>query len=108
AEKRRAQTERVAKVAFADLDTFRREYTSNLVNGAVSLRTDEDLALREIVQVRLDLDWIGKALQLPGEVVHIVPPEMAGMGGTPGGAVQFTDSPGAVRQKLRQLGVQVG
>jgi Tfp pilus assembly protein PilZ len=105
--KRRAQAERIAKVAFADLDTFRREYTSNLVNGGVFLRTNEAYTLREIVKVRLDLDWIGKALELPGEVVHIVPREMAGMGGAPGVAVQFSDSAGAVRQKLRELGVSV-
>ena len=78
------------------------------MNGGVFLRTDEAYTLREMVQVRLDLDWIGKALQLPGEVVHIVPAEMAGMGGTPGVAVQFSDSAGAVRQKLRELGVTVG
>ena len=41
-------------MAFADLDTFEREYASNLVNGGVFLRTREDFALRESVQVRLE------------------------------------------------------
>ena len=61
------------------------------MNGGVFLRTDEEFALRENVQVQLDFTWIGGSLRLPGEVVHIVPPEMAGMGGTPGVAVQFSD-----------------
>jgi Tfp pilus assembly protein PilZ len=108
AEKRRAQKERVAKVAFADLDTFVREYASNLVNGGVFLRTRDDFALRESVQVRLEFTWLGKSLELAGEVVHIIPPEMAGMGGQPGVALQFADSAGAVRQKLRDLGLPVG
>jgi Tfp pilus assembly protein PilZ len=108
AEKSRARAERVAKVAFADLDTFQREYTSNLVNGGVFLRTDEEFALREMVEVQLDFRWIKKSLRLPGEVVHIVPSEMAGMGGTPGVAVQFSDSASAVRAKLRELGLAIG
>ncbi|HEX5064943.1 MAG TPA: PilZ domain-containing protein [Myxococcota bacterium] len=78
------------------------------MNGGVFLRTREDFALRESVQVRLEFVWMKKALQLPGEVVHIVPPEMAGMGGMPGVALQFTDSAGAVRQKMRDLGLPVG
>jgi Tfp pilus assembly protein PilZ len=85
-----------------------REYTSNLVNGGVFLRTREVFALRENVKVRLEFEWIGKALLLPGEVVHIVPPEMASMGGSPGVALQFSDAAGAVRQKLRALGLPIG
>src|SRR5262245_21702364 len=33
---------------------------------------------------------------------------MAGVGGSPGVALQFTDSAGAVRQKMRDLGLPVG
>ncbi|HXK22474.1 MAG TPA: PilZ domain-containing protein [Myxococcota bacterium] len=108
AEKARARAERVAKVVFPDLDTFQREYTSNLVNGGVFLRTDEAFALREMVEVQLDFRWVKKSLRLPGEVVHIVPAEMAGMGGTQGVAVQFAESASAVRSKLRELGLPIG
>jgi Tfp pilus assembly protein PilZ len=107
AAKVRAQSERVAQVVFRDLDTFRREYTSNLVNGGVFVRTDEEFSLRESVQVELQLVWMKKSLRLPGEVVHIVPPEMAGMGGSPGVALQFVESLGVVREKLRALGLPV-
>jgi len=108
AEKPRARAERVAKIAFRDLDTFQREYTSNLVNGGVFLRTDEEFTLREMVEVQLDFRWIKKSLRLPGEVVHIVPAEMAGVGGTPGVAVQFADAASAVRAKLREVGLPIG
>jgi Tfp pilus assembly protein PilZ len=105
--KGRAQAGRVARVEFRDADTFRREYTSNLVNGGVFVRTDEAYAPRESVQVELAFRWLGFSLRLAAEVVHIVPREMAGMGGTPGVALQFADAAGVVRERLRELGVPV-
>lgn len=96
------------RVAFPDLDAFRREYTSNLVNGGVFVPTDEVFAPREALQVEIDFAWVGGSLQLAGEVVHMVPPEMAGMGGTPGIAVQFSESAGVVRERMRDLGLPVG
>lgn len=92
---------------FPDAEAFQREYASNLVNGGVFVRTDEQFAVRETLQVELDFAWIGGSLQLAGEVVHIVPPEMAGMGGTPGVAVQFSESVVAVREHLRAAGVSI-
>jgi Tfp pilus assembly protein PilZ len=99
------KADRVVRVAFPDAHAFAREYTSNLVNGGVFVRTDEAFVVREAVHVELDFAWIGGSLRLPGEVVHIVPPEMAGMGGTPGVAVQFSEPAGAVRVHLRAAGV---
>jgi Tfp pilus assembly protein PilZ len=94
-------------VVFPDAEAFQREYTSNLVNGGVFVRTDEQFAVRDALQVELDFAWIGGSLRLAGEVVHIVPPEMAGMGGTPGVAVQFSESVVAVREHLRAAGVPI-
>lgn len=107
AAKGRARTERVARVVFSDLDTFQREYTSNLVNGGVFVRTNVNFALRESVPVELDFTWMGASLRLQGEVVHIVPREMAGMGGTPGVALQLAESAGVVRERLRELGLPI-
>jgi hypothetical protein len=95
------------RVVFSDLAAFRREYSSNLVNGGVFVRTDEVFAPREPLQVELDFAWVGGSLRLPGEVVHSVPPEMAGMGGTPGVAVQFSEPAATVRGRLRDLGLPV-
>jgi Tfp pilus assembly protein PilZ len=92
---------------FPDAEAFQREYTSNLVNGGVFVRSDEPFTVRESVQVQLDFAWIGGSLRLPGEVVHIIPPEMAGMGGTPGVAVQFSESTQAVREQLRAAGIPI-
>jgi len=107
AAKQRPNAERVARVSFEDVEAFGREYTSNLVNGGVFVRTDEVFAARESVQVELKFGWLGKSLRLAGEVVHIVAPEMAGMGGTPGVAVQFVEPAVRVRERLRELGLPV-
>ncbi len=103
--KRGLPADRVARVVFPDAEAFQREYTSNLVNGGVFVRSDEEFAVRESVQVELDFAWIGGSLRLPGEIVHIIAPEMAGMGGTPGVAVQFSESAVAVREHLRAAGI---
>lgn len=71
------------------------------------MRTGEEFELREVVQVELDFVWAGCSLRLPGEVVHIVPPALAGTGGPPGVAVQFAQSPITVRERLRELGLPV-
>jgi Tfp pilus assembly protein PilZ len=97
----------VAKVSFADANAFQREYASNLVNGGVFVRTKENFAPREAVEVELLFPWVKGSLKLAGEVVHMVPAEMAGMGGTPGVAVQFNDSAATVRERLRELGLAI-
>ena len=87
-------------VCFEDAQAFQREYDSNLSNGGVFVASDGSFELREAVEVELDLRFAGATVSLPGEVVHIVPPEMADMGGTPGAAVQFSDPPAQIREKL--------
>jgi Tfp pilus assembly protein PilZ len=96
---------RAVKVSFADAAAFKREYASNLVNGGVFVRSNEEFSPREPVHVELDFRWVKQKLKLAAEVVHIVPAEMAGMGGTPGIALQFTESAVSVREKLSELGL---
>jgi Tfp pilus assembly protein PilZ len=87
-------------VCFEEAEAFQREYDGNLANGGVFVASDGNFVLREAVEVELDLRFAETSVTLPGEIVHIVPPEMADMGGTPGAAVQFTDPPPKIREKL--------
>jgi hypothetical protein len=52
--------------------------------------------------------WCDREVDLDGEVVHIVPPEMVGVGGKPGVAVQFLEAPGEIRDRLAPLCVDAG
>jgi Tfp pilus assembly protein PilZ len=94
---------RVLQVNYASSEEFEHEYTSNLVSGGIFISTEEPVELRELVHVKLVLDFCGEEVRLPGEVVHVVTPGMASMGGTVGVAVQV-DAPAAeLRERLEPL-----
>lgn len=95
--------ERVLAVSFPNADAFWHEYNANLANAGVFVASRDDFRLRELVVVELVLEFAGESVQLQGEVVHHVPPEMAGAGGTPGVAIQFRLSAFGVREKLAPL-----
>ncbi|MEM7408652.1 MAG: DUF4388 domain-containing protein [Myxococcota bacterium] len=56
--------------------------------------------MRARVCVRLHLRWCEHQIDLEGEAVHVVPPEMADMGGRAGVAVQFDGAPAEIRAQL--------
>ena len=74
---------RLQRVEFATAEIFQQEHTKNLSNGGVFIETTEPFELRESVTVDLVLDFCAVQATLEGEVVHIVPPEMASAGGKP-------------------------
>jgi Tfp pilus assembly protein PilZ len=94
---------RVQRLNFATAEIFHREHTDDLVNGGVFVETTESFVVREPVVVELVLQFCNQKVALEGEVVHIVPPEMAGAGGRPGVAVQFHGAPSEVSRKLQPL-----
>ncbi len=94
---------RVQRVDFATAELFHREHTSNLANGGVFLQSSDRFTLRERVTVELVLQFCNKKVAIEGEVVHIVPPEMASAGAEPGAAVQFLGTPAEVRRRLQPL-----
>jgi Tfp pilus assembly protein PilZ len=96
------------RVSFADAEAFQREYASNLANGGVFVPTEESFAIRESVRVQLILEFCGRSIQLPAEVVHLVTVEMAAMGGQAGVAVQFTGTPHEIRGRLEPLSRSCG
>jgi Tfp pilus assembly protein PilZ len=94
---------RVQRVDFATAELFQQEHTANLANGGVFLPSSERFTLRERVTVELVLQFCNKKVAIEGEVVHIVPPEMARAGAEPGAAVQFLGSTSEVSQRLQPL-----
>jgi Tfp pilus assembly protein PilZ len=97
---------RVQRVGFATADIFQREHTENLAKGGIFVASTESFALRDSVTVELLLEFCDKKVALDGEVVHIVPPELAPTGAEPGIAVQFLGSTSEVAKRLEPL-VQV-
>jgi Tfp pilus assembly protein PilZ len=90
-------------VSFESIDALRREFDSNLSNGGIFVTTQEPLELRQAVSIRITLSFANEHVVLAGEVVHVVPPEMAGAGGTPGVALQLIDSPVAIRDRFAEF-----
>jgi len=99
---------RTLRVDFAAAEVFHREHTANLANGGVFIESAEAFSLREPVCVELVLGFCNERVTLEGEVVHIVPPEMAEVGGRPGVAVQFNGSPAEISRKLAPLAAASG
>jgi len=95
-----AAPSRVYQLEFASADEFRREHSANLVNGGVFIETLEPAELRELVAVELRLAGEPRKIRLEGEIVHIVPPEMAQAGARPGVAIQFACTQTALRAAL--------
>lgn len=99
-----ARTPKSLEVRYETAEAFRRDYRTNLANGGVFVATHRAFHLRDIVAVRLVADFAPECVvELEAEVVHLVPREMADVGGTAGVAVQFRDSPVAVRDRLAPL-----
>ena len=97
------QGTRTLRISFDSQEEFRREYESNLFNGGVFIPSDEAFALRESVRVEVQLSYAHRAIGLEAEVVHIVTPELAQVGGAPGVAVHFKGNVGEVRATLERL-----
>jgi Tfp pilus assembly protein PilZ len=98
-----SKTRRLLRVAFENSAAFRQEYGHNLVNGGVFVPTEQRFELRDFVKIELFLKGENACVELDGEVVHLVPPEMANVGGTPGVAVQFLGASHELRAKLEPL-----
>ncbi len=94
---------RVFQLEFESAEEFQREHSANLVNGGVFIATEEPATVREFVSVELTLAGESATVRLDGEIVHIIPPEMAEAGAVPGVAVQFACTQTALRAALEPL-----
>lgn len=91
------------RLAFESPAKFQREFDSNLCNGGAFIVSDERFELRDPIEVELCFEYSGQSLVIGAEVVHIVPPEMATMGGAAGVAVQFQLPVQDLRDKLGSI-----
>ena len=90
----------VLEVEYDSATAFCEDFHANLSNGGVFVGTDGTFEPRQTVVVRLCLQWCEEEIDLEGEIVHLVPPEMAGASGSPGVAVQFLAGPAEVRDRV--------
>jgi len=97
------QGNRTLRISFDSEEEFRREYECNLFNGGVFIPSDESFQLREAVKIEVQLSYAHRAIGLEAEVVHMVTPEMAEVGGAPGVAVHFKGNVSDVRATLERL-----
>ncbi len=96
-------SQQVLEIEYGSARDFAQDFRANLSNGGVFVATEQRIELRDFVIVRLRLPWCSRVIDLEGEVVHIVPAEMAGVGGQPGVAVQFREPPAGIRGRLGPL-----
>lgn len=88
-------SEQSIQIRFDSPEALREEFEKNIANRGIFVETEEDLEVRESVEVEIILTYVDPgqvALCLIGEVVHRIPLEMAASGATPGVAIQFEDS----------------
>ena len=79
------------RVRFNTPEEFWREYQANVLRGGLFIPSETPLELRQEVEVELGLAFRGASLRFAGEVVSVVPAELAQTGGTPGVAVQILE-----------------
>jgi len=108
----------VLQVRFDSPQALRSEFEKNIANRGVFVASEAPVEVRQPIVVEIVLDYGQRngqrngeqkddpneaALTLEGEVVHVIPPEMAASGATPGIAVQFDASATDLRDRFEPL-----
>ena len=93
------------RVTYGSPEALRQQFDTQIALGGLFIPTVTNLEFREAVRVVFDLEFCDDRVELDAEVVSVVEPELAGQGNEPGVAIQFTDTPAAVKQ---QLGPYIG
>jgi Tfp pilus assembly protein PilZ len=97
---------------FESPESLRSEFEKNIANGGLFVATDEPYQIRQPVTVEIALVYLegsggadcpGGVLELDGEIVHVVPLEMASSGVVPGVALQLEESPQDLRERFTPL-----
>lgn len=83
------------RVRFARAEDFRLELDRNIAKGGLFVPGASGVALRDVVEVEIALDWSGQRRSLEAEVVHVAP--------AAGVAVQFLRPAADVREELAAL-----
>jgi len=85
------------RVRFATVDDLVLAYTGNLSRGGMRLRTDQDIALGSVIEVRLELPDEAPEVRIPSEVVSVTPD---GTTGRKYLGVRFIDPDESARKRL--------
>ena len=94
------------QVRFDSPESLRSEFEKNIANRGVFVATTEPFEVRSSILVEIVLEYVSAdapALTLEGEIVHVLPPEMAASGAEPGVAVQFEASASSLRERFEPL-----
>jgi len=87
------------RVSYSSADALRQQFEREIALGGLFIPTVSNLDFRDSVRVVFDLEFCEDRVELEGEVVSVVEPELAGEGGA-GVAVQFVASPAALKERL--------
>ncbi|MBW2424805.1 MAG: DUF4388 domain-containing protein [Deltaproteobacteria bacterium] len=99
-------------VRYESPEALRSEFEKNIANGGLFVATDQPYDVRQPVTVQIELAYLhgaggadcpGGVVELDGEIVHCVPPEMASSGIMPGVALQLSDTAQALRARFESL-----
>lgn len=90
-------------VSFPTEDAFFQEYVENISKGGIFVATEAVYELRQAVRVEIRLPYCGKQVPLEGEVVHVIPKELASTGATPGVAIQLADPVDKLRARFESV-----
>lgn len=94
------------RVSYSTVEDLRQQFETQIALGGLFIPTVSNLEFRDSVRVVFDLEFCDDRIELDAEVVSVVEPELAG-DGEPGVAIQFTDSPVALKEQIgRYIGVK--
>jgi uncharacterized protein (TIGR02266 family) len=89
------------RVGWTSSKDFLSAYTKNISRGGIFIATDDPPALREVVELLVELPDGKPPVKTHAEVVHCVPPAQARKTGTLAGAgLQFLDASDDFRERL--------
>ena len=89
------------EVHFKSYDQFFKEYTKNISKGGIFIKSGKPLPSQTVIEIKIFLPGHKDALDVVGEVVHTIEPEIAKeRGWEPGMGIHFVDFPEDVQQRL--------
>jgi len=94
---------RTLSVAFERQDEFEREFRQNIARGGIFVPTLEEFALREVVEIEIQLRFCAEKICLQGEVISRIRPGFESEDTDAGVAVQLLDPAEQIREQLREL-----
>jgi len=91
------------EVEYKNFDQFFREYSSNISKGGMFIKTENVFKAQTVLEISIKLPDLDEPLNLAGEVVHAIEPEMAReRGWDPGMGIHFIDFEEGAHQCLEE------